>query len=139
MLCLFDKALGFWSEQEEELEQVWLEQGSLRHNSRRGSGTEPQALAGVSGLWILKKPRMFSQPSQPLPSCSQAPAWLKKPKHSQYHLTLVEVLVHARSCCVPSMGPGTKAHRCAFFPQRGAGLCPELQTEAQDSAPDLGG
>lgn len=48
MLCLFDKALGFWSLQQEELEQVWQDQGGLWHYSGRRGGTEPQGLAGIA-------------------------------------------------------------------------------------------
>lgn len=48
MLCLFDKAFGFWSPQQEELEQVWQDQGGLWHHSGRWGETEPQGLAGGS-------------------------------------------------------------------------------------------
>lgn len=80
MLCLFDIALGFWSQQEEELEQVWQDQGGLGHHSEGGVRQSPRAWQWASGLWIVKKSRNFLM-TQPSPSCFQVPAWLNTPKY----------------------------------------------------------
>lgn len=80
MLCLFDIALGFWSQQEEELEQVWQDQEACGTTVEGGVGQSLRAWQWASGLWIVKKSRNFLT-TQPSSSCFQVPAWLNTSKY----------------------------------------------------------
>lgn len=60
MLCLFDIALGFWSQQEEELAQVWQDQEACGATVEGGVGRSPRARQWASGLWIVKKSQELS-------------------------------------------------------------------------------
>lgn len=136
MLCLFDKALGFWSQQEEELEQVWQEQ------CRRGRQVQqwevewdraPGPGKGCPALRILKKPRLFSQSSH----CPHFPGSCLADKTKTQ---TVPAHVNGGPIVCLGLGQVTKQAGVPPFPTRVracSGCC--RQTEAQDSSPDLGG